>query len=80
MNRDPAFSEWVERLYAELDAESRQGSFAILADRVVRYEDYVQLSVQGPSHDRGEVVLKRDPATSRVGCAPRDPRPIRNPT
>ena len=45
VNRDQEFSKWSERLYTELEIESRQGSFAVLYDRVVRYEDYVQLFV-----------------------------------
>jgi len=60
VNRDPKFSNWAERLYFELEIESRRGSFAVLFDRVVRYEDYVQLFVEQQSiHDKG-VILKID--------------------
>ncbi len=60
VNRDPEFSKWSERLYTELEIESRQESFAVLYDRVVRYEDYVQLFVEQKSnHDKG-VILKID--------------------
>ena len=60
VNRDPKFSNWAELLYAELETESRHGSFAVLFDRVVRYEDYVQLFVEQQSlHDKG-VILKID--------------------
>ncbi|MEA2038497.1 MAG: nucleotidyl transferase AbiEii/AbiGii toxin family protein [Thermodesulfobacteriota bacterium] len=49
VNRDPMFSNWAERLYSELEIESRRGSFAVLFDRVVRYEDYIQLFVEQQS-------------------------------
>jgi len=60
VNRDPEFSNWAERLYTELEIESRRGCFVVLFDRVVRYEDYVQLFVEQQSiHDKG-VILKID--------------------
>lgn len=46
VNRDPDFSKWAERFYTALERESRRGAFAILTDRVVRFEDYVQLFLQ----------------------------------
>ena len=59
VNRDSEFSSWAERLYAELETESRRGSFAILSDRVIRFEDYVQLFVQQSRHNQ-RVTLKID--------------------
>ena len=60
VNRDPEFSNWAERFYTELEIESRRGSFAVLFDRVVRYEDYVQIFVEQQSiHGKG-VILKID--------------------
>jgi len=60
VNRDSEFSNWVERLYAELETESRCGSFAILSDRVIRFEDYVQLFLQQQSRHNQRVTLKVD--------------------
>jgi len=60
VNRNSEFSSWTERLYTELEIESRRGSFALLADRIMRYEDYVQLSVEQESAHREKVVMKID--------------------
>jgi len=60
VNRDPEFSKWAERFYAELEKESRRGSFAILADRVLRFEDYVQVFLQQRSSENNVVTLKMD--------------------
>jgi len=60
VNRDSEFSDWSERLYAELEMESRRGFFSVLADRVMRFEDYVQLFVQQKSPQNQVVLLKID--------------------
>jgi len=60
VNRDLEFSNWTERLYAELETESRRGTFAILSDRVMRFEDYVQLFLQQQSWHNQRVTLKVD--------------------
>lgn len=60
VNRDPEFSKWAERFYAALERESRRGSFAILTDRVLRFEDYVQLFLQQQSLGNEAVTLKMD--------------------
>ena len=60
VNRDPDFAEWSERLYGELEKESRQGYFTLLTDRIMRYEDYVQLFVEQNSFNHGEIVLRID--------------------
>lgn len=59
VNRDAGFSKWVERLYAALEQGSRRGSFAILTDRVLRFEDYAQIFLQRSVKDN-VVTLKMD--------------------
>ncbi len=59
VNRDRAFSEWVERLYEALEQEARRGTLTILADRVLRFEDYVQIYLQR-SVENQVVTLKID--------------------
>ena len=60
VNRDSEFPNWTERLYSELEMESRRGSFTVLADRVMRFKDYVQLFVQQQSRQNQRVILKID--------------------
>ena len=60
VNRDPDFSKWIERFYAALEKESRHGSFSILTDRVLRFEDYVQIFLQQQSPGNEAVTLKMD--------------------
>lgn len=60
VNRDPEFATWSERFYAALELESRLGSFAILAQKVVRFEDYVQIVVEQESSLGEAVVLRID--------------------
>ncbi len=61
VNRDGDFHNWTERLYSELEIESRRGSFDILYDRIARYEDYVQLFLkQQPIHQNEGTMLKID--------------------
>jgi hypothetical protein len=60
VNRDSEFSIWAERLYAELEMDSRRGSFTILSDRVMRFENYVQLFVQQQSRHNQMVIMKVD--------------------
>ena len=60
VNRDPDFSDWVERLYRALEIESRGGAFSILSDRTMRYEDYVQLSVAKDAATYGNVIMSID--------------------
>jgi len=60
VNRDSEFPNWTERLYSELEMESRRGSFTVLADRIMRFKDYVQLFVQQQSRQNQSVVLKID--------------------
>jgi hypothetical protein len=59
VNRAPEFSPWVERFYAALENESSRGLFSILTDRVLRFEDYVQIFLQQPAADEA-VTLKLD--------------------
>jgi hypothetical protein len=59
VNRDPDFSKWAERFYTALERESRRGAFAILTDRVVRFEDYVQVFLQQQVENE-TVILKID--------------------
>jgi hypothetical protein len=59
VNRAPEFSPWVERFYAALEHESSRGLFSILTDRVLRFEDYVQIFLQQPAEDEA-VTLKLD--------------------
>ena len=60
VNRDPEFQHWVDRLYAEMEAESRHGSLSVLSDRVLRFEDYVQLFVEQSIIHNEIVILKVD--------------------
>lgn len=60
VNRDPGFSSWVERLYTVLERESRHGAFGILAGRVMRFDDYVQLVVEQQSVHHETVILRID--------------------
>lgn len=60
VNRDPEFSNWSERLYRELEVESRQGAFIVLTDRVIRFEDYVQVYVEQESTHHEKIVLRID--------------------
>lgn len=60
VNRDSEFPNWTERLYAELEMESRRGSFTVLADRIMIFKDYVQLFVQQQSRQNQRVILKID--------------------
>jgi hypothetical protein len=60
VNRDPEFSNWADRFYTEMEIESRRGSFAILSDRVIKFEDYVQIFVEQQSMHKEGVVLKID--------------------
>ncbi len=60
VNRDPEFSNWSERLYSELEMESRHGAFTILTERVMRFEDYVQLFVEQESIQHQKLVLRID--------------------
>jgi len=59
VNRDPDFSKWIERFYSALEKESRQGSISILTDRVLRFEDYVQVFLQ-QSFENETIILKLD--------------------
>jgi len=40
--------------------ESRRGSFTVLADRIMRFKDYVQLFVEQQSRQNQRVILKID--------------------
>lgn len=60
VNRDAEFSMWVDRLYAELETESNGGSFTVLSDRIMRYEDYVQIVVEQESAYGERVALRID--------------------
>ena len=61
LNRDRDFQNWVEALYAELEMESLQGDFSILYDRIVRYEDFVQIFLaQRSAEYDDELILKID--------------------
>lgn len=60
VNRDTEFSNWSERFYSELEMESRHGAFTVLTDRVMRFEDYVQLSLEQESIHHEKVVLRID--------------------
>ena len=60
VNREPEFSDWSERLYSELEIESRHRAFTILTDRVMRFEDYVQLFVEQESIHHEKVILRID--------------------
>lgn len=59
VNRHSEFSTWVERLYAALEQEAGRGTLSILTDRVLRFEDYVQIFLQGSIKDE-VVTLKMD--------------------
>lgn len=60
VNRDPDFSKLIEAFYSELEAESRRGSFAILTDRVLRFEDYVQIFISRRTSEKEMITLKMD--------------------
>ncbi len=60
VNSDPEFPKWSERLYEELEKESRHEPFTLLTDRIMRYEDYVQLFVEQDSPEHGNIVLRID--------------------
>lgn len=59
VNRATEFQNWVEGFYVALEEESRRGAFRILTDRVLRFEDYVQIFLQQSAED-AEVTLKLD--------------------
>jgi len=40
-----------------LEVESRQGAFIVLTDRVIRFEDYVQVYVEQESTHHEKIVL-----------------------
>ncbi len=60
VNRNPDFSKLIETFFSELEMESRKGSFAILTDKVVRFEDYVQIFVSRQTAEKEMVILKMD--------------------
>lgn len=60
VNRNSEFSKWSERLYSALEMESRHEAFHLVTERVMRYEDYVQLFVERESIDYGKVLLRID--------------------
>jgi len=60
VNRDPDFSKLIETFYSELEAESRRGSFSILTDRVLRFDDYAQIFISRQTSEKEMVTLKMD--------------------
>ncbi len=60
VNAHSEFNDWIDRLYAELDKESRGGTFSVLSDRVMRFENYVQLFIQQQIPEDQKVMLKVD--------------------